>query len=143
MPRITENLVFHKSDDPIGASTRVQIELVTQAFYPSFEEEAVTPFVERNPRMRVKYESQRLRTWVTVVCTTVADTRNGNAVNYVSESVQGGSAAASKEVNKEIAKDSDLSLGTRLHAGIDALKDKSEESGHDAKAEVYKQKLTH
>ncbi|PRP86303.1 hypothetical protein PROFUN_05444 [Planoprotostelium fungivorum] len=59
-----------------------------------------------------------------------------NAVNYVSESVQGGSAAASKEVNKEIAKDSDVSIGTRLHAGVDALKDKSEEKGHDAKAET-------
>lgn len=66
-----------------------------------------------------------------------------NAVNYVSESIQGTGAAASKEANKEVAKDSDLSIGTRVNAGFDALKDKMDENKHDAKAEVYKQKVTH
>ncbi|PRP86288.1 hypothetical protein PROFUN_05429 [Planoprotostelium fungivorum] len=71
------------------------------------------------------------------------NTNNNNTQAMETIKNAGGSAAASKEVNKEIAKDSDVSLGTRLHAGVDALKDKSEEKGHDAKAEVYKQKLTH
>ncbi|PRP80420.1 hypothetical protein PROFUN_11966 [Planoprotostelium fungivorum] len=66
-----------------------------------------------------------------------------NAANYVSESVQSTFATGSKEANKEVAKDSDQSIGTRLNAGIDAAKDKMDESSHDAKAEAYKQKATH
>ncbi|PRP78276.1 hypothetical protein PROFUN_09187 [Planoprotostelium fungivorum] len=66
-----------------------------------------------------------------------------NAANYVAESVQGAAATTSKEANKEVAKDSDQSIGTRLNAGVDALKDKSSETSHDAKAEAYKQKATH
>lgn len=66
-----------------------------------------------------------------------------NAANYVSESVQSTFATGSKEANKEVAKDSDQSIGTRLSAGIDAAKDKMDEKSHDAKAEAYKQKATH
>jgi hypothetical protein len=36
-----------------------------------------------------------------------------NAANYVSESVQGASATASKEANKEVAKDGNANVGTR------------------------------
>lgn len=35
------------------------------------------------------------------------------AVNYVAESVQGAISGVSKEANKEIAKDSNASVGTR------------------------------
>lgn len=36
-----------------------------------------------------------------------------NAVNYVSESVQQATSGASKEVNKEVAKDGNAPIGTR------------------------------
>ena len=36
-----------------------------------------------------------------------------DAANYVSETVQGALSTASKEGNKEVAKDSNASLGTR------------------------------
>ena len=36
-----------------------------------------------------------------------------NAANYVSESIQGAGAEASKEANKEVAKDNNASIGTR------------------------------
>lgn len=36
-----------------------------------------------------------------------------NAANYVSESVQGAGATASKEANKEVAKDSNADASTR------------------------------
>ena len=65
------------------------------------------------------------------------------AGNYISETVQGATAGASKEANKEIAKDNNASIGTRAEAGIDALKDKSKEHGHDARAEANKQAATH
>ena len=35
------------------------------------------------------------------------------AVNYVSETIQGAAAGASKETNKEVAKDSNVGIGTR------------------------------
>merc|ERR1711964_931034 len=43
-----------------------------------------------------------------------------NAANYVAESVQGGGAQASKEANKQVAKDGDPSVGTRASAAKDA-----------------------
>ncbi|KAK3378444.1 putative GRG-1 glucose-repressible gene-1 protein [Podospora didyma] len=66
-----------------------------------------------------------------------------NAANYVSDKVQGATATASKETNKEVAKDSNAGVGTRIQAAGDALSDKGTESKHDAKAEANKQKLTH
>lgn len=36
-----------------------------------------------------------------------------NAANYVAETVQGAGATASKEANKEVAKDNNASLGSR------------------------------
>ncbi|KAJ5713045.1 Glucose-repressible protein [Penicillium malachiteum] len=66
-----------------------------------------------------------------------------NAANYVVETVQGAGATASKEVNKEVAKDSDAKLSTRANAAVDALGDKKDEVTHDAKADVYKEATKH
>ena len=35
------------------------------------------------------------------------------AFNYVSESIQGAASGASKEANKEVAKDNNVNVGTR------------------------------
>ncbi|KAH7008132.1 glucose repressible protein Grg1 [Ilyonectria destructans] len=61
--------------------------------------------------------------------------------NYVSETVQKAASGASKETNKEVAKDSNASIGTRASAAKDAIGDKSKESGHDAKASVHKEAI--
>merc|ERR1712176_794662 len=61
------------------------------------------------------------------------------AANYVSESVKGTGATASKEANKDVAKNNDASIGTRASAAKDALGDKADESKHDNKAEAHKQ----
>ncbi|KAI9900647.1 hypothetical protein N3K66_004909 [Trichothecium roseum] len=61
------------------------------------------------------------------------------AVNYVTETVQGTLSGASKEANKEVAKDNNVDVGTRLTAAKDALGDKVDQSGHEGKAEAHKQ----
>ncbi|TQS32235.1 hypothetical protein Golomagni_07455 [Golovinomyces magnicellulatus] len=73
------------------------------------------------------------------------------AANYAAETVQGAISGASKETNKEIAKDSNASVGTRqsleafanhmnsLTAAKDAVGDSINESGHNAKADVHKE----
>ncbi|KYK54970.1 glucose-repressible protein [Drechmeria coniospora] len=61
------------------------------------------------------------------------------AVNYVSETIQGAASGASKEANKQVAKDGNVDVSTRLSAAKDAVGDKLEESGHNSKAEVHKQ----
>ncbi|KAM3080887.1 Glucose-repressible protein [Clarireedia jacksonii] len=66
-----------------------------------------------------------------------------NAANYVAETVQGAGATASKEANKNVAKDNDASLGTRANAGVDAVKDKFDEQKHDTKADVHKEAAQH
>ncbi|KAG9246339.1 glucose-repressible protein Grg1 [Calycina marina] len=66
-----------------------------------------------------------------------------DAANYVSESVQGAGAEASKTANKETAKDSNASMSTRASAGMDALGDKKDESAHNAKADVNKESAKH
>ncbi|KAJ6145429.1 hypothetical protein N7470_009324 [Penicillium chermesinum] len=66
-----------------------------------------------------------------------------DAVNYVSESIQGTGAEASKEANKQVAKDDDAKVSTRASAAKDALFDKKDEKEHDAKAEVNKEKTKH
>ncbi|CAI7571581.1 unnamed protein product [Penicillium palitans] len=66
-----------------------------------------------------------------------------NAVNYVSETVQGGGAQASKETNKHVAKDSDASLGSRATAAKDAVVDKKDEASHNTKADVHKESTKH
>ncbi|KAH8821448.1 glucose-repressible protein Grg1 [Xylogone sp. PMI_703] len=66
-----------------------------------------------------------------------------NAANYVSESVKGTSATASKEANKSVAKDNDASLGSRATAAKDAASDKVDEFSHNNKAEVHKEAAQH
>ncbi|KAK4467127.1 glucose-repressible protein [Cladorrhinum samala] len=66
-----------------------------------------------------------------------------NAGNYVADKVQGATAATSKETNKEVAKDSNAGVGTRIQAAGDAISDKATEHKHDTSAEVNKQKATH
>jgi hypothetical protein len=66
-----------------------------------------------------------------------------NAANYVAETVQGTGAEASKEANKNVAKDNDASLGTRASAAKDAVVDKKDEVSHDTKADTHKEAAKH
>ncbi|KAK4103935.1 hypothetical protein N658DRAFT_493413 [Parathielavia hyrcaniae] len=66
-----------------------------------------------------------------------------NAGNYVSDKVQSATSGASKEANKNVAKDNNAGVGTRLQAAGDAVSDKSSEKKHDASAEANKQSATH
>ncbi|PSS25460.1 hypothetical protein M430DRAFT_16178 [Amorphotheca resinae ATCC 22711] len=66
-----------------------------------------------------------------------------NAANYVAESVQGAGATASKEANKNVAKDSDASLSSRATAAKDAVIDKKDEKSHDIKGDTYKEASKH
>ncbi|CAO1613665.1 unnamed protein product [Parajaminaea phylloscopi] len=68
---------------------------------------------------------------------TVKDT-----INSVSEKAQETMSGASKEANKEVAKDSDASLSTRATAAKDAISDKADEASHGAKGEAYNQKAS-
>ncbi|KAL7949080.1 glucose-repressible protein Grg1 [Trichoderma barbatum] len=61
--------------------------------------------------------------------------------NYVGEKVQQATSGASKETNKQVAKDSDAPVGTRASAAKDTLSDKMSESKHDAKGEAHKQAI--
>lgn len=61
-----------------------------------------------------------------------------NAANYVSESVHGTGASASKEANKNVAKHSDASLGSRATAAKDTAVDKKNEKSHDVRADANK-----
>ncbi|KAK1754780.1 glucose-repressible protein Grg1 [Echria macrotheca] len=66
-----------------------------------------------------------------------------NAGNYVSDKIQGTSHEASKEANKNVAKDSNVGVTDRLSAAGDAISDKAKESKHDASAESHKQQAMH
>ena len=55
--------------------------------------------------------------------------------------MQGTGAEASKESNKQVAKDDDAKLSTRATAAKDALVDKKDEKSHDTKADVHKGKF--
>ncbi|RVX70104.1 Glucose-repressible protein [Exophiala mesophila] len=66
-----------------------------------------------------------------------------NAANYVSETIQGGGATASKEANKEVAKDGNANLSTRAQAAGDAISDKVDEQTHNRKADVHKEAAKH
>ncbi|KAF7552487.1 hypothetical protein G7046_g7402 [Stylonectria norvegica] len=65
------------------------------------------------------------------------------AVNYVAETIQGAASGASKETNKQVAKDGNVSIGTRATAAKDALGDKVDETKHDNKAEAHKEFAKH
>lgn len=60
--------------------------------------------------------------------------------NYVKDSVNEATSGASKEANKQVAKDSNASVGTRAEAAKDAVGDKVDESKNNASAEVNKEK---
>ncbi|KAM0307498.1 hypothetical protein HYE67_000830 [Fusarium culmorum] len=62
-------------------------------------------------------------------------------VNYVAETVQQAASGASKETNKEVAKDSNAPIGTRASAAKDALSDKADEKTHEGKANVHKEAI--
>ncbi|KAJ4389201.1 hypothetical protein N0V93_006664 [Gnomoniopsis smithogilvyi] len=66
-----------------------------------------------------------------------------NAANYVSDKTSEVLNSASKETNKEVAKDSNVSIGNRAEAGKDYLKDSVSEQKDKASAEGNKQKATH
>ncbi|KAF2821856.1 hypothetical protein CC86DRAFT_373613 [Ophiobolus disseminans] len=67
-----------------------------------------------------------------------------NAANYVSESIQGQSAEASKEANKQQAKGNvpgNDSLTDRASGALSAAGDKIDQSKHDASAEANKRSV--
>ncbi|KAL3424337.1 glucose-repressible protein [Phlyctema vagabunda] len=66
-----------------------------------------------------------------------------NTANYIGEKVQGTGAEASKEANKEVAKDSNATVGTRVTAAKDAVIDKKDEVSHDIKADTHKEAAKH
>ncbi|CAJ2507625.1 Uu.00g088110.m01.CDS01 [Anthostomella pinea] len=66
-----------------------------------------------------------------------------NTANYVSDSVKGATDTASKEANKNVAKDNNASLGTRASAGKDAVGDKFNEQKHSTSADVNKEAAKH
>ncbi|MCJ1313706.1 Glucose-repressible protein [Agyrium rufum] len=66
-----------------------------------------------------------------------------NAGNYVADSVNEATSGVSKEANKQVAKDSDASLGTRASAAKDAVGDKADESSNSLSASVNKEAAKH
>ncbi|KAH6636947.1 glucose-repressible protein Grg1 [Chaetomium tenue] len=65
------------------------------------------------------------------------------AGNYVSDKISGTTHEASKEANKEVAKDNNAGVGTRLEAAGDAIGDKAKQHKSEASAEANKQAATH
>jgi hypothetical protein len=59
--------------------------------------------------------------------------------NYVAETIQQATATASKETNKEVAKDGNAPLSTRVNAAGSAISDKADEKSHEGKASVHKE----
>ncbi|KAG8528897.1 Glucose-repressible protein [Bacidia gigantensis] len=53
-----------------------------------------------------------------------------NTANSVTDTVKGATDTASKEANKNVAKDSNASAGTRAEAATDAVGDKTNELKH-------------
>jgi len=62
-----------------------------------------------------------------------------DAASAVSEKAKEVTSGASYEANKEAAKNDNLSAGTRVSHGVDAVKDKVDEKSHEAKKEAYKE----
>lgn len=61
----------------------------------------------------------------------------------MTESIQGAGATASKEANKNVAKDNNASLSTRAQAAGDAVSDKFDEQTHNRKADVHNEAAKH
>ncbi|KIW21425.1 hypothetical protein PV08_02005 [Exophiala spinifera] len=66
-----------------------------------------------------------------------------NTGSWISHKTQGGAHSASKETNKQIAKDPNVRASTRLRAAGDAIKDKLHESSHKRQADVDKHAAKH
>ncbi|KAM4062971.1 glucose-repressible protein grg1 domain-containing protein [Hirsutella rhossiliensis] len=66
-----------------------------------------------------------------------------NVANYLSETVQGATSGASKEANKQVAKDGNVDISTRATAAKDAVGDKLDQTSHDGKADVHKEAAKH
>jgi hypothetical protein len=64
--------------------------------------------------------------------------RMGHMGNAISEKAQEQTYATSKEANKEIAKDSHVGVGDRIHAAGSAVSDAAHEKTHEAKYEKEK-----
>ena len=66
-----------------------------------------------------------------------------NAANYVSETVQGNSAEASKEANKQQAKGNtaDDSISGRVSGAMGAASDKLDQHSHEAQAKANKESI--
>lgn len=79
-----------------------------------------------------------LRSFVVLYLAGMLKSLSQNAANYVSESVQGTGAGASKEANKNVAKDNDASISTRASAAKDSVVDKKDEFSHNTKADTHK-----
>ena len=64
-----------------------------------------------------------------------------NAVNYVSDTIQGKSAEASKEANKEQAKGNtpNSSIGDRVSGAAGAVSDKLDQSKYESTAKANKE----
>ncbi|KAI5361565.1 Putative glucose-repressible protein Grg1 [Septoria linicola] len=67
----------------------------------------------------------------------------GNAANYVSDTIQGKSAEASKEANKEQAKGNtpNSSIGDRVSGATGAISDKMTQEKHEGSAKVNKESI--
>merc|ERR1712032_143243 len=66
-----------------------------------------------------------------------------NTVNAATEKASELTSGASKEANKEVAKDSNASLSTRATAAKDALGDKVSEEKHATKGEAHQEAAKH
>ncbi|KAL1870808.1 hypothetical protein VTK73DRAFT_2437 [Phialemonium thermophilum] len=66
-----------------------------------------------------------------------------NTANFVGDKVQSATSGASKETNKEVAKDSNVPITDRLQSAGNAISDKAKEQKHETSAEANKQAATH
>lgn len=64
-------------------------------------------------------------------------------MDQISEKAQGGGKKASKEVNKEIAKDPNVRTSDRLRAMKDAAGDKVDQHKHESAAKMNKERAKH
>lgn len=66
-----------------------------------------------------------------------------SAGNWITNKTRGGAHTASKETNKQIAKDPNVRTSTRLRAAGNAMKDKVQEQNYNRQADVNKHAAKH
>jgi len=66
-----------------------------------------------------------------------------DTANYVGDKAQELTSGASKEANKNVAKDSNASLGDRASAAGNAVSDKADETKNSASATANKESAKH